>query len=320
MSLLRFKYDFSLSIVIPVFNNAKELNALQERLSTVLPNLSPIYTIIYVDDGSVDDSLKILLALQKRDNNIRIIKLTRNFGQMNAIAAGLQHTSSDIIIIMDADLQDRPEDIEKLVDALVQSGKPMAIAKSSRREDSIFRKIVSRLFNIISKKATCLPYEPGLRIFRAVRREVIDKLNNIKENTASPISLLHWIGIEYEVVELKRDKRYAGKSGYTLRKMMKLSMDRIFAYSLFPIRLSTYIGIILGICASLAISLLTAGLFFGVKLPVFTLFFTVILLLFSLVFIFLGIIGEYLGRIYDEVRGRPRYVIDKIYDKDIDGG
>ena len=311
-----FRYDFSLSVVIPVFNDQEVLYELYDRLHSVLQTLSANYEIVFIDDGSKDNSFPLLRQLQLKEPGIRLIKLSRNFGQANAISAGLDHVSGDVIVIMDSDLQDRPEDIHKLVDTMIEKDVSMAITRWITRKDNFFKVAASRLFHFVTNKITNIHHVPRLGIFRALKKDVIEELKKNPEKTATSISLLYWMGYDYAIVDLHRDPRYAGSSGYTIEKMFKLSFDRIFSYSLFPIQMASIIGIILG-----AISILLASYFvfqrFFLKnvLPGWTSLIVIVLFLFAINFFFLGIIGEYLGRIFLEAKQRPKYIIEKIYEK-----
>jgi glycosyltransferase involved in cell wall biosynthesis len=171
----------------------------------------------------------------------------RNFGQHNAIAAGLEHVSGDVVVLMDADLQDRPEDIPKLLQALVENDVSMAIAKWKSRTDSFFRLFLSRLFFQVSQRITKIKHQPNLGVFRAMRKEVVEELKRYQEKTSSTLSLLYWIGMDFTTVDLAREDRFAGKSAYTLKKMFKLALDRIFSFSMFPIRVAIYSGLTIAI-------------------------------------------------------------------------
>jgi polyisoprenyl-phosphate glycosyltransferase len=301
-----------ISVLIPVYNNKDILDELHKRLVQVLLQICGNYEIVFVDDGSQDGSWKKIEALKKQDDHIVAIKLMRNFGQQNAIAAGFEHVLGDIVVLMDSDLQDRPEDIPKLVDALLKNDASMAIAKWKSRRDDWFKKSVSRLFYRVSQRITKIKHLPNLGVFRAIRREVVEELKKYQEKTSSTLSLLYWIGMDYTTVDLARDKRFAGKSGYTLKKMLKLAMDRIFSFSMFPIRVAIYTGLIVSVLSfMLGLGLIIRN-FFGNVAPGWTSIIVLVLFFFGINFIFLGIIGEYLGRVFMESKQRPKYIINKI--------
>ena len=206
-----------------------------------------------------------------------------------------------------------PEDIPILLKAMEDEQKDMAIAKWITRKDSFKKKFFSSLFFEVSRRITKLNYEPGLGVFRVIRKEALNQIINIPEKTGTILSLMYWSGIDYAIVELNRDPRYAGASGYNLRKMLKLTADRIFSYSLFPIRIASALGVIIGILSFLfGIALIVRRILYENVAPGWTSTLVVFVFLFGLNFFFLGIIGEYLGRIYLETKQRPKYIISRI--------
>jgi len=309
-----------LSIVIPVYNDEDVLDELNRRLIPVAEALAEDYEVIFIDDGSKDQSWKILVQLQKSNSKLKIIKLARNFGQSNSTAAGLDHAKGDIIVIMDSDLQDRPEDIPKLIDSMEENDTDMAIVKWISRKDSWSKKFVSRFFHTVSDRITNIHYEPGLGVFRTIRKSALEQIKNIPETTGTTLSLMYWSGFEYSIVELQRDARYAGASGYNLRKMLKLAADRIFSYSLFPIRVASYVGLTVGGLSFVFGILLILKRLFNENVPAgWTSTLVLLAFLFGINFFFLGIIGEYLGRIYLETKGRPKYTISRIIENSTSG-
>lgn len=301
----------NISIVIPVFNDQDVLLELHSRLKKVLVAHQPVHHILFVDDGSSDESWKVICGLMEHDSSVSGLRLNRNFGQQNAIAAGLDHVSSDIVVIMDSDLQDRPEDIPKLIAALEENDASMAIAKWKTRKDSWLKLFVSKLFYAVSQRITKIHHQPGLGAFRVIRGEVVEELKKYQERTATAHSLLYWIGVDYVTVELDRDPRFAGKSGYNLRKMLKLAMDRIFSFSMFPIRASIYSGLCVSLVSFILGIIFIIRRFLLLTAPGWTSIVVLILFLFGLNFIFLGVIGEYLGRIFLETKQRPKYIVRK---------
>jgi dolichol-phosphate mannosyltransferase len=302
----------NITIIIPVFNDEEVLKELQSRLQIMLNENHYQYKIIFIDDGSTDNSWNIITELQNNDSNICGLKLLRNFGQQNAIAAGLDYAEGDVVVIMDSDLQDKPEDIPKLISVLEENDASMAIAKWIRRKDSFCKKFVSKLFYSVSQKITNLHYELGLGVFRAIRGEVVEELKKYNEKTSTPISLLYWIGVDYVTVPLERDARFAGKSGYNLHKMLKLSMDRIFSFSMFPIRASIYSGIIISLLSFTLAIIFIIRRIMKLVAPGWTSIVVIVLFLFGINFIFLGVIGEYLGRVFIETRQRPKYIVKSV--------
>lgn len=301
------------SVIIPIYNDQDVLPELYSRLKPVLVSLGGTYEIILVDDGSKDNSWSEIVRLKKNDDTIVAVKLARNFGQQNSIAAGLDLSKGEIVVLMDSDLQDRPEDIPLLISALEKHNVSMAIAQWTHREDTSFKKFVSKLFFVVSDRITDIHIQPRLGIFRAMKRSVIEELKNFREKTSTTISLLYFIGSNYACVPLRRDARFAGKSGYNLRKMLSLTFARIFSFSMFPIRLAIYTGLIVSFCSFvlgiiLIIHKLNGGVAHGWTSTV-----VLVLFLFGINFLFLGILGEYIGKIFLETKQRPKYIIGEIH-------
>lgn len=212
---------------------------------------------------------------------------------------------------MDSGSQGRPEGIPRLIEALQNNDASMAIAKRKTRKDGFFKRLFSKLFYKVSPKITKINQQPNFGVFRAIRREVVEELKKYKEKTSTTLSLLYWIGVDYLTVELERDKRFAGRSGYTFKKMLKLTLDRIFSFSMFPIRAAIFTGLIVSALSFVLPIILVIRYFTGNVAPGWTSTIVLILFLFGLNFIFLGIIGEYLGRIFLESKQRPKYIIKK---------
>ena len=304
---------YSLSVVVPIYNDEEVIAELLRRLTAVLESLVSDYEIILIDDGSRDRSWTIMQDERAQRQHLRIARLSRNFGQQNAIAAGLSLTTKDLIVLMDSDLQDRPEDIPVLIDALLADPEAtMAIAQWQERKDSRMKKAVSRLFQIVSNKITDIHQMPRLGIFRVMKKSVVDELRNFPERTATAVSLLYFIGHKYVAVPLKRDARFAGKSGYNLRKMLALTFARIFSFSMFPIRMVTYMGAFLCIGSMIAACGLIIYKLVGNVVTGWTSMMVLLLFLFGLNFAFLGILGEYIGRIFLETKQRPNYIIEQV--------
>lgn len=302
----------NLSVVIPVYNDQEVIQELYRRLHPVVQTLAAQYEIVLVDDGSKDGSWEEILKLREQDEHIVAVKLARNFGQQNSIAAGLNVAKGEIIVLMDSDLQDRPEDIPVLVSTLQQTGAQMAIAQWQTRQDTWAKRTVSNIFNYVSNSITTIHIAPHLGVFRAIRRSVVDELKKFPEKTSTTLSLLYYIGANYAIVPLKRDARFAGKSGYNVRKMFGLTFARIFSYSMFPIRVVTYLGMLMSLISFLVGIALIFYKLFGNVVTGWTSTIVLMLFLFGLNFAFLGVLGEYIGKVFLETKQRPNYIIEKI--------
>ena len=307
------KYTQSISVVVPIYNDQEVIAELHRRLRPVLEAITDRYELILVDDGSRDHSWEEMLQVRQANEHVRAVRLSRNFGQQSAIAAGLSLTSNDLIVLMDSDLQDRPEDIPTLIDALLADPQAMmAIAQWEERKDSRMKLAVSRLFQRVSNTITEIHTVPRLGIFRVMKKSVVEELRNFPEKTATTVSLLYYIGSRYVAVPLKRDARFAGKSGYNLSKMLALTFARIFSFSMFPIRMVTYMGAFLCIGSIVAALALVIYKLVGNVVAGWTSMMVLMLFLFGLNFAFLGILGEYIGRIFLETKQRPKFMIGEI--------
>lgn len=229
MTVNNLKFERSkcqISVVIPVFNDAEVLDLLYARLKPVLQKHCIFHEIIFVDDGSSDDSFITLANLQISDDAIKVIKLTENFGQANAIAAGLDEAKGSILFVMDSDLQDRPEDIPLLIEPIIEYGVPMTIScwKSSR--DPIFKQILSKLFCLFSACFTRIKTRSNLGVFRAISRQAYQQVCEADDLSGTILSRFYAMKIDYLTVELNRDARAAGKTSYSLRKMLQLAWNR----------------------------------------------------------------------------------------------
>ncbi len=298
-----------LSIVIPVYNDEEVLSELMKRLTPAVEPLAPDYEVILVDDGSRDRSWNVINELAALYPKLKGLKLARNFGQQSAIAAGLSEAQGDVIVIMDSDLQDRPEDIPTLVSALFEHRVNMAVAQWQTRKDSSLKLLASKTFNLTANRITTIQIQPRLGGFRAVRRQVVDEFLKFKERTATTFGLMYFIEKNYVCVPLTRDPRFAGASGYNLRKMISLTLARILSFSMFPIRLVTVTGLVVSIVSVLAAVALIIRWLQGNVAPGWTSTIVLTLFLFGLNFAFLGILGEYIGKIFIEVKGRPKFII-----------
>lgn len=307
------KYTQSISVVVPIYNDQEVIAELHRRLRPVLEAITDRYELILIDDGSRDRSWEEMLQVRRSNEHVRAVRLSRNFGQQSAIAAGLSLTSNDLIVLMDSDLQDRPEDIPTLIDALLADPQAMmAIAQWEERKDSRMKLAVSRLFQRVSNSITEIHTVPRLGIFRVMKKSVVEELRNFPEKTATTVSLLYYIGSRYVAVPLKRDARFAGKSGYNLSKMLALTFARIFSFSMFPIRMVTYMGAFLCIGSMVAAFALVIYKLVGNVVTGWTSMMVLMLFLFGLNFAFLGILGEYIGRIFLETKQRPKFMIGEI--------
>ncbi len=304
------KSMLKLDIVVPLYNDEEVVEKLCETVFSTLENTFKAVRLIMIDDGSVDESYNLALRMREKYDGVEVIKLAGNFGQHRAILAGLRSTSADLVAVMDSDLQDRPEHIPLLVERMLEDGTSLAIARRTRRADTLRKRLFSRMFAATSNLLVPFKVDPHLGAFRVMRQGVVKQICDVKEHTGTPFSMLYSLRVPYSTVDLKREARTAGSTGYTFKKSLKLASDRIMTYSIKPIRLAIILGIMFGLF-SIAIagySIVNYILQDRVA-PGWTSIVFVTSFFGGLNLLFLGILGEYIGRIYIESRGVPNYII-----------
>lgn len=305
-----------LSIVVPVFNEAENLENLYSRLTQVLDAYGKSYEIILVNDGSSDTSETMLDALQqKRPEILKVIHFNGNFGQHMAIMAGFEHARGEVAVTLDADLQNPPEEIPKLIQA-IEAGHDYVGSVRKNRQDSWFRRNASKLNNYIRARITGIVMNDQGCMMRAYKRNVLDAMLASKESVIYIPALAYTYSSNPTEVEIEHSPRAAGKSKYNFYKLLLLNFDIMTGFSLVPLQVFTFIGIVSSILSGLfVVFLLVRRLIVGPEVEgIFTLF-AILYFLISIVLMGLGIIGEYLGRIHQEVKKRPRYIVRKIMEK-----
>jgi len=309
--------NYVYSIVIPVLNEEKVLNELYQRLTKVMTDIGESYEIIFINDGSTDNSLKIMKQLHTHDKRIKIIDFSRNLGHQIAITAGIDFTSGDAVITIDADLQDPPEVIPDLIKKWKEGYEVIYGIREKRKGENFFKKISTLIFYRLINKMTMINMPPDSGDFRLIDKKVVNNLKNIRENNRYVRGLTYWIGFKQIGVPYERDKRFAGKSKYPIKKLFKLAYDAIFSFSNFPLKIATYFGFIVSFLSFLyLIYALIIKLFTNSVIHGWTSLMISILFLGGVQLICLGIIGEYIARINDEVKKRPLYIIKEIIDED----
>ncbi len=301
------------SIVIPVYNEEGNLRPLFDRLYPVLQRLGRPFEIIFTDDGSRDRSLAILKGFAADHPEVGVIEFNGNFGQHMAILAAFEMSSGEIVVTLDADLQNPPEEIPKLV-AEIEKGHDVVGSIRQKRQDTLFRRLASRLVNVVTRKMTGMRMSDYGCMLRAYHRTVIDNINRCQETTTFIPALAQTFATNPSEVEVAHAERTEGESKYSLYKLVRLNFDLMTGFSVVPLQLFALLGILTSLFAvAFALFLLIRRFIVGAEVEgVFTLF--AILFFFVGITIFgIGIVGEYVGRIYQEVRKRPRYVIRRTY-------
>jgi polyisoprenyl-phosphate glycosyltransferase len=296
-----------LSVVAPMYNEEATAAAFCERVFAALEGI-PL-ELVLVDDGSSDGTAKIVDDLAASDPRVRVVRLSRNFGHQTAITAGLDHASGDAVVMIDADLQDPPEVINDLL-AKWREGVDVVYAVRQRREgETRFKLATASIFYRLMSRVSSIELAPDAGDFRLMGRQALDGLLSMRERSRYLRGMTVWVGFTQAAVPYRRDARYAGETKYTLRRMLAFSLDAISSFSHLPLQAATVLGFLFSFIAFLAIPVVLGLKLADSYLPGFSTITIVILLLGGMNLIAVGIIGEYVGRIYDEVKRRPLYLV-----------
>lgn len=300
------------SVVAPVFNEAQTLPEFYRRLLAVMESTEQPFEIVLVNDGSRDNSLDVMRELHNRDPRVKILSFSRNFGHQLAITAGTDYASGDAVIVIDSDLQDPPETILRLIDEWKNGADVVYAVREQRQGETWFKLTTARLFYrlIASVSSVKIPIDAG--DFRLMDRRAMDQMRQIREHHRFMRGLSSWVGFKQTPVYYVRQPRYAGATSYPLRKMLKLAWDAITSFSFVPLQLATTLGFVIAALALLGILISIVLRLFGHAIVGQATTLISVLFLGGIQLIFLGIIGEYLGRIYDEVKGRPLYIVSDV--------
>lgn len=307
-----------LSVVVPVFNEGKTIHVFYERMKKVMDSIEDMtYELVFVDDGSRDDSYEKLVRIAERDECVKVVKLSRNFGHQVAVTAGLDSARGDAVVIIDADLQDPPEVIPRFLEKWGEGYDVVYGVREKREGETAFKLLTASLFYRVLKRLTNIDIPVDVGDFRLMSRKVVDKFLQLRERDRFIRGLVSWIGFRQTGVLYKRDKRFAGETKYPLGKMIKFALDGITSFSSAPLKLATWLGYLSSSLAIFYTVVVVIEKFMGITVPGFASIMVGMLFLGGVQLICVGIIGEYIGRIYTETKGRPIYVLDEIYQKNL---
>jgi undecaprenyl-phosphate 4-deoxy-4-formamido-L-arabinose transferase len=304
----------SVSIVIPVYNESANITSLWGRLKSVVESLARQCEVVFVDDGSSDQSLDLLRTIAREDDRVRVVELARNFGQHSAILAGFRQCRGAIIVTLDADLQNPPEEIPRLLKA-IDEGNDVVGGWREQRRDQTYRKFASQLHNRLTSMMVGVPMHDYGCMLRAYRRHIVDTIIECDEKAAFIPALANTFAKRVGEIRVGHEERAQGQSKYNLWSLAKLSLNLITGFSLLPIQILSITGIAIAILDSgFAALLLAHRLIYGPQQEgaLWTLF-AVLFFLVGFLFLALGLIGEYVGRIYLEVRRRPTYIVRSVH-------
>jgi dolichol-phosphate mannosyltransferase len=299
------------SLIIPIYNEEENITEMYRRLHQVMEQLDGDVELILIDDGSRDRSLKMMRELHHRDNRVHYLSLARNFGHQIAVTAGLNFVQGKCIIVMDADLQDPPELILTMIEKWHQGYQVVYAQRISRQQESRLKRLTAYLFYRILRRLAKVDIPVDTGDFCLMDRQVVDILNSMPERNRYIRGLRAWVGFRQTSVLFERNPRFAGDVKYTFGKSLSLAIDGIISFSTVPLRLATYLGII---SAAIAMIMIILVLYWRIFAPVshligYTLITISMFFLGSVQLICIGILGEYIGRIYEEVKGRPLYTL-----------
>lgn len=300
-----------ISIVVPAFNEAEVLPAFHARLARVMRHVEDTWEVVFVNDGSRDGTLRILHDLRRVDPHVAIVNLSRNFGKEIAVTAGLDHAHGDAVIVIDADLQDPPELIPDLI-AAWRSGFDTVYAQRRRREgESWLKKATAHAFYRLMRRVGNLDMPPDAGDFRLISRRVVAALRQVREHHRFMKGLFAWVGFPSTAVLYDRAPRHAGRTKWNYWKLWNFALEGITSFTVMPLKFATYMGLLIALLAGVYLAqLLVRTVVFGNPVAGYPSLLAVLLFMGGAQFVMLGIIGEYLGRIFNETKRRPLYFVE----------
>lgn len=299
-----------ISVIIPVYNEEKNIQNLYDRLSQVMQSLGVTYELIFVNDGSNDASIGLIKVLSNKNAAVKYIDFSRNFGHQIAVTAGLDKTSGDAVVIIDADLQDPPELIAEMHQKRKEGFDVIYAKRKNRKGESFLKLLTARVFYRLLAKMTSISIPVDTGDFRMIDKKIVEVLREMPEKNKYLRGQISWVGFNQTFVEYDRQERQAGATGYTYRKMLHFALDGITAFSDVPLKIVTYFGFMVSIIAFfVAIYALLAKFVWQNSVPGWTSLMIAILFIGGIQMIAIGIIGEYLSRMNHNIRNRPLYII-----------
>ncbi|MNX50973.1 hypothetical protein D3C86_816180 [compost metagenome] len=302
-----------ISVVVPIYNEEAIIPELHRRLSAVMAAMPETYELVFVNDGSRDRSVELLRDLTARDPHSRLVNLSRNFGHQIAITAGMDHAQGDAVVIIDADLQDPPEVIPELAAKWREGFDVVYAVREQRHGESLFKRATAAGFYRLISKITNVDIPVDTGDFRLMSRTAVEGLKRVREKNRFVRGLVAWLGFKQTGVKFVRHERFAGTTKYPLKKMLKFAFDGITSFSFLPLQLATYMGFLVSGASFLGILYVVyLRLFAHATIIGWASLMAVVLFLGGVQLITIGIIGEYIGRIYEEVKGRPLYLTQEV--------
>jgi glycosyltransferase involved in cell wall biosynthesis len=308
------KNNLLISIVIPCYNEESNINTLYSTLKDVLEKNNYSFELVFVNDGSKDNTLKLLLEAHQKDNRVKVIDLSRNFGKELALSAGLDFASGDCVIPFDADLQDPAEIIPKLIEKYQEGYEIVNAVRTKREGETRLKKATSNLFYKIFNKFSSTKLEPNVGDFRLISRPALEVIKKMPERCRFMKGIFSWVGFNSTSVEFVRKPRNSGKTKWSYLRLIDLAINGITSFSTFPLRLAFLLGTIVSFFGFIyAIYIILQKIIFGNSVKGYPSIIVALLFLGGIELIVLGVVGEYIGKIYEEVKQRPLYVVKRIW-------
>ena len=309
-NLLQESGHFRLSIVVPMFNEEASIEQLLEKVNAVAKRVAPDFEIILVNDGSSDKTLGLVMAARTQNPNIKIIDLSRNFGKEKALTAGLNHASGDAVISMDADLQHPPELIPTMIEHWLEGYDMVIAVRSNRGDESLLKRNFAKIFYSIVRRLSETPFEEDAGDFRLFDRRVIAALRRLPETNRVMKGLFAWVGFKRKCITFNVPERVGGATKWSFSKLWNIALDGIFSVTTLPLKIWSYLGAATAMAGFIYIGyVLLQTLIYGIDVPGYASLVTITLFFSGVNMIGLGIIGEYLGRVHNEVKRRPTYLV-----------
>ena len=306
--------SLQVSVVIPVFNEELVLHEFYPRLKKEAESWGKSYELLFVDDGSTDNSFELICKWKKIDSNIRVVKFTRNFGQQAAVLAGFRESRGNIVVQIDSDLQNPPEEIKRLLGAFTDEV-DLVVTISRKRRDSSLRILGSKVLHSLAQALFGNRFKLNLSSFRAMRRSVIEKIDQCQDRSRYMAVLMSWMAVPTVHVEVDHHLRKMGQTKYGVLPLLRLTWDLITGYSNFPLRLVTYLGLLgAGVGFSIMMFLLYQRLVAGILIEGFVVLSAVFSFFAGVQLLSIGFLGEYLGRVHLQTQNRPDYIVHKVID------
>lgn len=306
-----------LSIVVPCYNEEMVIDIFYENLQKVIKSFSNKYNyeIVFIDDGSKDDTFKKMKDLREKDDNIRIISFSRNFGKEAGIYAGLSNSTGDLVVIMDADLQHPPEIILEMIKYIEEGYDTVATKRKNRKGDSSFKSFCAKMFYKLINKFMDTKLEDGIQDFRMMKRNVVDSILSLNECNRFSKGIFNWVGFKSTYIEIDNIKRAAGKTKWSFNSLWNYAIEGITSFTTAPLKLSIFIGLFVFVLSTIfAISIVIQTLVMGKDVPGYASTIVSVLFMGGVQLLCIGILSEYISKMYMEIKDRPKYIVKEKID------